>query len=507
MAALARVELKERYESYGFVSPLHALGAAEVGEAVKCFERFATHRRQLSDEYSAHEMNHAWLPWLRDLGRHAAIVSAVGEAFHTRNVCLYSTELWAMAPNQPSLVRTWDWCTDGPSYTALLKPVDRRHFATACLALTACDARRGCLRVRPTAVGGKAMQEELQLELRPGEFSLHGPSTKYALCPNRSTDAFYCVVLRYVRASTTDLHSKLFGKDLVLLVAGKDEQRNFDELPELPGEATPEGKELRQAILERRWRKAVAGESLKGREGLKRPLLQPSSYTVVRTLEYGTTSSIHLAKLVPSQKGAVVKRVRDQGSQRAIERHFQEAKVLEKLIHPCIVLLVGVVDALDPLDMLLEFCPDGCLTSYMQQQSGKHAAQLLCDLICALAYMHREGFAHLDVKPDNLLVSNGRGKLCDFGTVMQMKRACKTDLTIVGTPGYRAPEIDGGEPSDPTKADVWSLGKVGEFVNQYSKGCWALLECATARDPDQRIPVQGCLEVYRELHGRGLIVT
>jgi len=479
------------------VSPLHALSSAEAAEAREAFRRFEAVGKRLVEGYPSHEMNHAMLPWLRSLARHPAIVGAVGEAFRTRNVCLYATELWTFQQHQPT---TLEWYTDAPVFAALLKPVDRRHLVTAYLALTVCDQSHGCLRVRPTAAGGKAAQDEVPLELRPGEFLLYGPSTKYAMCPNRSSEALYGVVLRYVRASTSDPQAALFGREPVLMVSGTDDQRNFVAMPELPGEATNEGQELRQSMLQRRWRKAVAGEAVKGKEMLKRPLLKPSSYTLVRTLEYGTTASIHLAKWGPGQKGVVVKRVRDQTSQRAIQRHFQEAQFLERLVHPCIVPLVGVADSLDPLDMILEFCPDGCLTHYMQKGSGSHAPQLLCDLLCALVYMHREGFAHLDVKPENLLVSSGRGKLCDFGTALQMTRSCYFRLANVGTPGYRAPEVDLGWESDATKADVWSTGKVGQFVNQHAKGTWACLDAATSRDPEERPSAQDCLEIFTELH-------
>jgi len=345
------------------------------------------------------------------------------------------------------------------------------------------------------------------LELRPGEFSLHGPSTKYSVCPNRTAEVLYAVVLRYVRASTADPQASLLGKERVLWASGTDDQHNFDPMPELPGEVTSEGAELRKAMMQQRWQKTVAGEAVKGRDGLKRPLLAPSSYTLVRTLEYGTTAIIHLAKWGPGQKGVVVKRVRDQTSQRAVQRHYQEARFLERLVHPRIVQLVGVADTLDPLDMLLEFCPEGCLTSYMQQGPGSHAAQLLCDLMCALAYMHRESFAHLDVKPDNLLISSSRGKLCDFGTALHMTRSCYFRLTNVGTPGYRAPEIDSGFESDATKADVWSLGKTGAFVNQYAKGTWACLDNATDRDPEERLPVKDCLEIFKELHGGTVVMS
>lgn len=507
-AAKARGELRERYERTGFAAPLHALGAAEAAPVLAACRRFEeVHKRRLCEHDSAREMNHAWLPWLRQLGRHDAIVGALRDAFCTRHICLYATELLTFPPHQSSQVASWDWQTDGPAYSPLLKPVDRRHFATVFLVVSAGNRSYPCLRMRPTAAGGKASSVDVAVNLRPGEFSLHGPSTKYAFCPNNSGDFVYGVVLRYIRASTVDPHSEELGKEDVLLVSGADEKGNFDEMPEFPAEATDDGRDLRELMMEQRRDKVLAGEVLKGREGLKKPLIDPSAYTVTKTLMYGTFKTIHVAKWGSSRKQVVVKRVQNQRCLLYVRKHFHEAHIMEKLSHPCILQLVGLVDGLEQLDMILEYCEDGVLTSFVQKCPRQDVLQLMCDLFCALAYMHEEGFAHLDVKPNNVLVSSGRGKLCDFETAVQLPRSGKMYLSGIGTPGFRAPELDKPMECDARAADVWSLGKCGEFVNDFAKGCWSGMQSLTADVPESRPSIRSSLELFRRLNGGGLILT
>ena len=59
----------------------------------------------------------------------------------------------------------------------------------------------------------------------------------------------------------------------------------------------------------------------------------------------------------------------------------------------------------------------------------------------ALAYIHAKNIVYRDLKPENVLIdSNGYPVLVDFGLAKELKDGEKT-FTLVGTPGYLAPEI------------------------------------------------------------------
>ena len=87
-------------------------------------------------------------------------------------------------------------------------------------------------------------------------------------------------------------------------------------------------------------------------------------------------------------------------------------------------------------------------------------AQLGLTLSQALQHLHGKGLVHRDIKPSNIIFVNGTPKLADIGLVSGMDETC----SLVGTPGYIAPEGP-GQPA----ADVFSLGKV-------------LYECCTGQD-------------------------
>jgi len=91
---------------------------------------------------------------------------------------------------------------------------------------------------------------------------------------------------------------------------------------------------------------------------------------------------------------------------------------------------------------------------------------VLRDVSKALAYAHRQGVVHRDIKPDNVLLSEGTAVVTDFGIAKaisaartQTPGATLTQIgTSIGTPAYMAPEQAAGDPGVDHRADIYSLG-------------------------------------------------
>jgi serine/threonine protein kinase len=82
-------------------------------------------------------------------------------------------------------------------------------------------------------------------------------------------------------------------------------------------------------------------------------------------------------------------------------------------------------------------------------------------LIEGVAFMHEQGVAHLDLKPENIIMNSSTGQLSiiDYSISRRVRSPDEMITGFAGTPGYVAPEV-GHKSYSPIRADLWSCGNV-----------------------------------------------
>ena len=168
----------------------------------------------------------------------------------------------------------------------------------------------------------------------------------------------------------------------------------------------------------------------------------------------------------------------------AQERVRREAEILARLDHPHIVrvLASGFAQPVPGLRQIpyivMEWIPGGTLEQFVgsERLGRREAARMVRDLATAVAEVHALGIIHRDIKPANVLLDRPPQpgdppvpRLADFGLArhQQSETRLTCDGTMLGTPGYLAPEQVGLDPEIGTMGpatDIHGLGATLYFL-------------------------------------------
>jgi serine/threonine protein kinase len=186
-----------------------------------------------------------------------------------------------------------------------------------------------------------------------------------------------------------------------------------------------------------------------------------------RILGQGAQSVVWLAFDPRLEREVAIKlmKVGEGASMAAIPQWLQEARHVSRLSHPNIVpVFEADVQDLHPY-LVFEYVPGKTLGDLLAAHGAMpavEAADLMADVLDALALAHEAGVIHRDVKPSNILVDqSGRARIMDFGIAapVQDSAARNGAAAPAGTPGYMAPEVaQGGAVS--AAMDIFSAGMV-----------------------------------------------
>ena len=129
--------------------------------------------------------------------------------------------------------------------------------------------------------------------------------------------------------------------------------------------------------------------------------------------------------------------------------------------HPNIVECYDIIQSSTELFIIMEFCSSGDLRSILKKPIKEKFAQFyFCQLVNGLKYLDRHKIMHRDIKPKNILLTNGRRflKIADFGFAKNFS-SCDLHETICGSPLYMAPELF-NETKYNNQSDIWSIGMI-----------------------------------------------
>ena len=191
-------------------------------------------------------------------------------------------------------------------------------------------------------------------------------------------------------------------------------------------------------------------------------------YTVERELGRGGMAVVYLASDRKHDRPVAIKLLRPEiviGT--GAQRFLLEIQILARLQHPHILGLLdsGATDEASPRPFYVMPYVDGETLRQRVIREGPlpvaEALRLVREIGEALHYAHGQGLIHRDVKPENVLLSQGHALVADFGIARAAGIAAGDRLTqagvSMGTPSYMSPEQVEGEREVDSRADQYSL--------------------------------------------------
>jgi serine/threonine protein kinase len=152
-----------------------------------------------------------------------------------------------------------------------------------------------------------------------------------------------------------------------------------------------------------------------------------------------------------------------------IQRFRREIVLLQSLDHNGLVHFIASGRHEEWFYYVMEHIDGGTLRKRMLDDGPckpETAARILVELAKPLAYLHKQGLIHRDVKPENIYFTGDRVVLGDFGLAkLFTDRGITLDDDIIGTPLYLAPEALRNSDID-RRADIYAAGMCAfEWLN------------------------------------------
>ena len=192
-------------------------------------------------------------------------------------------------------------------------------------------------------------------------------------------------------------------------------------------------------------------------------------YEIQREVGQGGMAIVYQARDVRHDRKVALKVLRHElTSAMGVDRFPREIQIVAQMQHPHILPLHDSGEADGFLYYVMPFVDGETLRARLArlgQLSIAESVRLLREITDALAYAHKLGVIHRDIKPDNVMLSGKHASVTDFGIAKALQKSTREKLTTVGiavgTPQYMAPEQAMADENVDHRADIYAIGVLG----------------------------------------------
>lgn len=215
-----------------------------------------------------------------------------------------------------------------------------------------------------------------------------------------------------------------------------------------------------------------------------------ADYTIVRKMREGNHGTVYLAE-PPARLGltddvVALKTLGNHGDDDDFRRVANELRLLHSVQSEFVLDLIDAGNAGGQLFFTTRYYPEGSLEDSYGRLSEQMVRQCVADAARGLHALHDIGVAHRDVKPSNVLVSEGRGLVAELGLAQLIDgRSTTVGGGPLGALEFTSPDIIWGHDAS-RRTDIWSLAMT-------------LHRCLTGTSALGSMPETGLLDACRHV--------
>lgn len=224
-----------------------------------------------------------------------------------------------------------------------------------------------------------------------------------------------------------------------------------------------------------------------------------TAITIVETISRGRTYSILKARRGTKYVILKVANVPDAMFTEILRREYE---LCFSLTHSSIVSTFGFEELPDVgAAIVMEYIEGVTLDKFIASQPSYQARErVMRDILTGVDYLHHRSLLHNDLKPQNIIITpNGAARIIDFG--LSSSHDSLWCGCIGGTDGFTAPEILRDGVSHGVASDIYSVGRLMEYIFAGRRYRHIVQRCLKA-DVSQRYSSIGALQRDMRLYNR-----